>query len=92
MIVVYWLVFTAFTGMLGILLMTCRKPTKFVLYYHAFRIISLSAVASAIFVIHNSKVFMVLAAGLIPVVSDILIRFEMRIYNKLQSLFDNYPD
>lgn len=92
MIVVHWLVFTALTGLLGILLMTCWKPTKFVLYYHAFRVISLSAAASAVFVVHRNRTVMILAAGLIPVASDFLIRAERTIYIKAQQMFSYFSE
>jgi hypothetical protein len=72
------------------MVMTCWKPARFVLYYHAFRIISLSAVASAFFVVHRDRAVMILAAGLIPVLSNILIRAERNIYNKAQKLFSDF--
>jgi len=90
MIVGHWLTFTLLTGLLGILVMTYWKPTKFVLYYHSFRIVSLSAIASAVFVVHQNKTVMILAAGLIPVTSEFIIRLEQGIFKKVQQLFNRY--
>ncbi len=86
MIIAHWLGFTVLTGILGIMVMTCWKPVKFVLYYHAFRIISLSAIASAVFVVTRNKGVIILAAGILPVASDLLIRAEVKIYKVFQKL------